>query len=267
VTDAARRLLAGETVPMNDPTPLAAAAPSLSLLGIPVSRVTYADWLTLIGGWMSGTARHVCTVNPEMIMIAQRDPIFANILRRCALTVPDGAGILWAARRRGAPLAERVTGSDGVPRIAAEAAERGWKLYFVGAAEGVAAQAAAVLRARHPGVQIVGVESGSPAPEAETALVERINASGADLLFVAFGAPEQDKWIARNLPRLRVTMAMGVGGTFDFIAGVVPRAPRLWQRLNLEWLYRLIRQPWRWKRMLRLPRFVWAVLRERDHAE
>ena len=196
-------------------------------------------------------------------MIAQHDVNFRNILNRADLCVPDGVGLLWAARRRGTPLPERVTGSDGVPIIAEHAAQNGWRLYFLGAAPGVADKAADILRAKYPELKIVGVYSGSPAPDEEDAIVERVNASQADILFVAYGAPEQDKWIARNLPRLRVIMAMGVGGAFDFIAGVVPRAPLWMQRMGLEWLFRLYLQPWRIRRMLRLPRFVLAVLFER----
>jgi N-acetylglucosaminyldiphosphoundecaprenol N-acetyl-beta-D-mannosaminyltransferase len=239
------------------------------LLGLPVDNIAYDDWLRLIGEWIAEAgqprARQVCTINPEFMMMAQRDINFRNILRRAALCVPDGAGLLWAARRHGTPLRQRVTGSDGVPIIAAAAAEPGWRLYFLGAAEGVAEKAAEVLRARHPALKIVGTYSGSPAPEDEDALVERVNASGADLLFVAFGAPEQDKWIARNLPRLNVRMAMGVGGTFDFIAGVVPRAPVWMQRLGLEWLFRLALQPWRIRRMLRLPQFVWRIVTSNEN--
>jgi N-acetylglucosaminyldiphosphoundecaprenol N-acetyl-beta-D-mannosaminyltransferase len=136
---------------------------------------------------------------------------------------------------------------------------------MLGAAPGIAQKAADVLRARYPGVQIVGVYAGSPAPSDEDALVERVNASGADILFVAYGAPVQDKWIARNLPRLRVKMAMGVGGSFDFVAGIIPRAPLWMRQAGLEWLYRLYLQPWRARRMLRLPRFVWAVLTRGQH--
>ncbi|HYO87437.1 MAG TPA: WecB/TagA/CpsF family glycosyltransferase, partial [Candidatus Limnocylindrales bacterium] len=206
---------------------------------------------------------HVCTINPEMVMIAQQDANFGHILQRADLTVPDGVGLLWAARRRSQPLPERVTGSDGVPLIAERAASEGWRLFLLGAAPGVADQAAAALCARFPGLRIVGVYSGSPSPDEEAGLCARVNASSADVLFVAYGAPEQDKWIARNRPRLNVAMAMGVGGSLDFAAGVMPRAPRALQRAGLEWLYRLWLQPWRIKRMLRLPRFVLAVLTER----
>jgi exopolysaccharide biosynthesis WecB/TagA/CpsF family protein len=235
----------------------------VSILGLPVSAITYEGWLDLIEQWITHEperVHHVCTINPEFAMIAQNDVNFANILRRANLTVPDGVGMVWAARRLGKMLPERVTGSDGVPKIAERAAQKGWKLFFLGAVEGVAQQAADVLQNRYPGVQIVGVYSGSPSPQEEAAIVERVNASGADILLVAYGAPEQDKWIARNTPCLRVTMAMGVGGSFDFIAGVIPRAPAAMQRMGLEWLYRLYLQPWRIKRMMRLPRFVIAVL-------
>jgi exopolysaccharide biosynthesis WecB/TagA/CpsF family protein len=238
----------------------------IRILGLPVDAITYAEWLDRIGEWVSARerARHVCTINPEFIMIAQHDVNFHNILSRADLCVPDGVGLLWAARRLGTRLPERVTGSDGVPIIAEAAAKQGWRLFLLGAAPGVAERAADVLRARFPGVQIVGTYSGSPAPAEEDALVERVNAAGGDILFVAYGAPEQDKWIARNLPRLRVAMAMGVGGAFDFIAGAVPRAPLWMQRAGLEWLFRLYLQPRRIGRMLRLPRFVLAVLLHGD---
>jgi len=235
--------------------------PTIRILGHPVSVVTYADWMRLIAVWMTGDRPyHVCTVNPEMLMIAQRDPVFRVVLERADVTVPDGVGLLLAAHYRGTPLPERVTGSDGVPLIAGEAARQGWRLFLLGAAPGVAEKAAAVLCAAHPALQIVGIYEGTPAPNEEAGIVARVNASGADILLVAYGAPEQDKWIARNLPRLQVKMAMGVGGTFDFIAGVVSRAPESFRRSGLEWLYRLYLQPWRIRRMMRLPRFALAVV-------
>ncbi len=239
---------------------------TIRILGLPVDAITYPQWLDLIGKWIaSNRIHHVCTINPEFIMIARRDINFHNVLSRADLCVPDGIGLLWAARHLDNPLPERVTGSDGVPKIAERAAQTGWKLYFLGAAPGVADKAAAILSQQHPTLQIVGIYSGSPAPNEEDVIIEKINASGADILFVAYGAPEQDKWIARNLPRLQVKMAMGVGGSFDFIAGVIPRAPLWMRRSGIEWMYRLYLQPWRIWRMLRLPRFVLAVLLKGEH--
>jgi len=156
-----------------------------------------------------------------------------------------------------------VAGSTLVGQIAERAAQKGWRLYLLGARPGVADQAAGTLRARYPGVNIVGTFPGSPASEEQEAIVERILAARPDVLLVAFGAPAQDVWIARNQPRLHVPVVMGVGGSLDFIAGVAKRAPGWVQRIGLEWLYRLIREPWRWRRQLALPQFVWRVLRAR----
>jgi N-acetylglucosaminyldiphosphoundecaprenol N-acetyl-beta-D-mannosaminyltransferase len=278
VLAAARPLLNGEVIETHDDRSrnIPSYPKRIPILGLPVDAITYAEWLDLIGEWISSPLRvrggergegflhHVCTINPEFIMIAQHDVNFRNILQRADLCVPDGVGLLWAARHLGHRLPERVTGSDGVPMIAERAARAGWRLFFLGAAPGVADQAAAILCERYPGLQIVGSYSGSPAPEEEDAIVERVNASGADILLVAYGAPEQDKWIARNSPRLRVRMAMGVGGAFDFIAGLLPRAPVWMRRLGLEWLFRLYLQPRRLGRMMRLPRFVLAVLLRRS---
>jgi N-acetylglucosaminyldiphosphoundecaprenol N-acetyl-beta-D-mannosaminyltransferase len=240
----------------------------LVILGVPVDYATFDGLLDYIAGWISAGDRlhQICTTSPEFVMIAQDDAEFMRVLREADLCVADGIGLLLASRYMGQPLPERVTGSDGVPLIAERAAREGWRLYLLGAAPGVAEQAAKALTARFPALNIAGTYAGSPALDEEDVIIERINTSLADILLVAYGAPKQDKWIARNRTRLKVSVAMGVGGTFDFLAGVVPRAPRWMQRLGLEWLFRLIRQPWRWRRMLRLPRFVWAVLRHRDQA-
>ena len=237
----------------------------VTMLDIPVDRITYQGWMATVERWVQADdrAHQVCTVNPEFVMMAQRDPNFRHILQRADLCIADGVGLLWAARRLAQPLPERVTGSDGVFVIAETAARLGWRLYLLGAAEGVAEQAAQVLVDQYAQLQIAGTYSGSPSGEEEADIVARINAAQADVLLVAYGATAQDKWIARNLPRLHVSMAMGVGGAFDFVAGIVPRAPAVMQRYGLEWLYRLYRQPWRWRRMLRLPRFVVSILRQR----
>jgi N-acetylglucosaminyldiphosphoundecaprenol N-acetyl-beta-D-mannosaminyltransferase len=118
------------------------------------------------------------------------------------------------------------------------------------------------LSADIPGLLIVGTHSGSPAPEEEDSIVDLVRTSGAHILFVAFGAPQQDLWIARNLARSGAVVGMGVGGSFDYLAGTARRAPRWMQERGLDWLWRLVQQPWRWRRMLALPRFAWAVLRE-----
>ena len=267
VVDAASQLLEeGDDSTASMPPPGKGATPSpIRVLGVPIHSISYESWLTQIGSWISQatTARHVCTVNPEFIMIARRDPIFFGILSRADLCLADGVGLLWACRVLKLPRPQRVTGSDGVPLIAGRAAQQGWRIFFLGAAAGVAERAADALRADHPALQVAGTHAGSPSAAEEDEIVALINGSRADILLVAYGAPKQDKWIARNLPRLEVKMAMGIGGALDFIAGDVARAPGWMRRRGLEWLYRLLRQPWRIRRMLRLPRFALAVLRER----
>ncbi len=268
VQAAAEALLGGHhafTPP--EPGPLPGRPPTVEILGVPLHKITFAGLLDRIGrmvddGRKHGRAHQVATTNPEFVMAARRDPIFAVILQRAALCLPDGMGLLWAARLLGNPLLERVTGSDGVPLIAERAAQEGWKLFLLGAAAGVAERTAAILTERYPGLQVVGTHAGSPAAGEEDDIVELVNESQADILLVAYGAPRQDKWIARNLPRLQVGVAMGVGGTFDFISGQATRAPRWLQRLGLEWFHRLLREPWRWRRMLALPRFALAVMGE-----
>jgi lipopolysaccharide heptosyltransferase II len=263
VQAAAESLLAGEGE--SEVAPAAAerweGPPTVRILGVPVHAVTFQGLLEeierLIG---DGRAHQVATVNPEFVMAARRDPIFRVILERATLCLPDGVGLLWAARWLGGRLPERVTGSDGVPMIAGRAAEKGWRIFLLGAAPGVAERTAAILSGRYPGLQVAGTYAGSPAAEEEAGIVARVNAAEADILLVAYGAPKQDKWIARNLPRLRVGVAMGVGGSFDFISGEAARAPAWMRRWGLEWLHRLWREPWRWRRMVALPRFALAVL-------
>ncbi len=210
-----------------------------------------------------GRPHQVVTVNPEFIMAARQDPRFARILHDSHLALPDGQGLLWAARILGTPLKERVTGVDTLVRMAAVAAEKGYRLYLLGAAEGVADAAARELGHCYPRLEIVGTYAGSPALEDEDRILNMIWQARPHILFVAYGAPQQEKWIARNLSRLGIPVAMGVGGAFDFISGRARRAPRWLRRLGLEWLDRLCRQPWRWRRMLSLPRFAWLVFRAR----
>jgi N-acetylglucosaminyldiphosphoundecaprenol N-acetyl-beta-D-mannosaminyltransferase len=231
------------------------------ILGTPVDSYTYESWLAQMGEWIEFGDRvyHVCTSNPEFVMIAQQNPAFFEVLNEADAVLADGVGLVLASRWRGHPLPGRVTGSDGIFRLAERAAEKGWRLFFLGAAPGVARQAAEKLRARYEQLQVVGVSGVDPDKASDS--IQQIAASGTDVLLVAYGAPVQDLWIAEHREQLPVKVALGVGGAFDFVAGVVPRAPRWMQHLGIEWLFRLYKQPWRWRRMLRLPLFVLMVLR------
>jgi N-acetylglucosaminyldiphosphoundecaprenol N-acetyl-beta-D-mannosaminyltransferase len=244
-------------------------APTVTILDVDIHRVTTAAMLDQIQQWVAlrreqGTpCRQIATVNPEFVVDAHRDPVFAAALTRADLRVADGVGILWAARRQGVRLAERVTGSDGIYAIAAQAAAAGWRLYFLGAAPGVAERTAAILQARYPGLIVAGSYAGSPAEEEWPALRERLAAARPDVLLVAYGHPRQDLWIDRHRNELPAAVAIGVGGAFDFVAGVAQRAPVWMRRVGLEWLFRLVREPWRWRRMAKLPVFAWWVVRGR----
>ncbi len=188
----------------------------------------------------------VATVNPEFIMTAYVDDTFLHILNHCDLNVIDGTGLQLALRLFHGKQCHRVTGVDLTWALADLAAREGYSLFLLGAAEGVARAAADRLQARFPALRIAGCYSGSPGEEG---LVERINSSRADILLVAFGAPKQEKFIFANAHSLKAKVAMGVGGTFDYIGGVVPRAPQWMRRLGFEWLYRLFRQPQRLSRI------------------
>lgn len=203
--------------------------------------------------------RQIVTVNPEFVMEAQHNLDFLMAINQATLALPDGVGVVWASRYLGEPVPERITGVDTLVALAQRCAIAGYRLYLLGAAPGVAATAGARLQELAPGLVIVGTYAGSPALEEEDAIIERIRTAQADVLCVAYGAPAQELWIRRNLSRLPIALAMGVGGAYDFLSGRQRRAPRIMQRLGLEWLHRLYCEPWRWRRMLALPRFAVQV--------
>jgi len=232
-----------------------------TILGVRIDRLSVAEALaTLERLALDGGAHHVVTVNPEFIMLAQQDRAFREVLNAADLSLADGVGVVWASRLLGQPVPERVAGVDTLRALARFAAGAHLRVFLLGAGDGVAEAAARVLQAQNPGLEIAGTYAGSPAPEEEEAIVSLIRRTRPDILFVAYGAPRQDQWIAHTQARLRVPLAMGVGGAFDFIAGVLRRAPRWMQRLGIEWLYRLVQEPQRWRRMVALPRFAWRVL-------
>lgn len=245
----------------------------VEILGVPIDVVTQGEAVTTLLQWvaMPEGQHHVVTPNPEMIVEARHNESFRNVLQRSDLSLPDGAGILWAAGRLGSALPERVTGTDTVIDLCARPAVQlgSVRVFLLGGASGVAERAGQELKCRNPALQIVGSYAGSPDPSEEHGIVERINAVHPTVLFVAYGAPAQDLWIACNLGRMpSVRVAMGVGGAFDFLAGVQKRAPTFLQSLGLEWLWRLILEPWRFRRIWRavavFPYLLWKEGRRRD---
>jgi N-acetylglucosaminyldiphosphoundecaprenol N-acetyl-beta-D-mannosaminyltransferase len=201
----------------------------------------------------------VVTLGTEMVVHAQHDVRFRTIINSCAFSLCDTVGLLAVARRRGAELRGRVAGVELIERLCAGAAQQGLRVYFLGGADGVAADAAAILEARFPGLQVAGARSGYFREEEAAAVAAAIRESEAKLLFVGMGSPRQEFWIAEWVRAMGCGAAMGVGGSFDVIAGRVRRAPAIFRRFGLEWFYRLLKEPHRWRRQLALPRFIWLV--------
>ena len=199
----------------------------------------------------SGTGHYVVTPNPEFIQTAKRDEEFRCLLNGADLAVADGIGVIYAAKILGRPLKEKVTGIGLAAGLCERMAKKGQKLFLLGAKPGVAEEAGEKLRARYPGLTICGVHDGYFTDD--TPVVEQIRRSEADVVFVCLGAPKQEKWMARNGEACGAKLLLGLGGSLDVFAGQVKRAPEGWQKLGLEWLYRLIKQPSRIGRMARLP--------------
>lgn len=241
----------------------AAARLRCEVLGTPLDTVSEADVLRCVERAVTQrTVIRIATVNVEYVMLARRLPAFAAVLFHADLATPDSAGILWALRRQGVSLKRRVGGSDLLWSISGQASSAGHSLFLLGGAGGVAEAAADALKAKFPALRVVGFYSGSPDTQFDDDIAGLVRQSGADILFVAFGAPNQDFWLARNLVSTGACVGLGIGGSLDYAAGVARRAPP-WMRENgMEWLWRLVLQPSRWRRMLALPRFVIAVLAE-----
>lgn len=231
------------------------------ILGSLVDKVDAKGALAKIKEFIAhGSPHHVITANAEIIYGGLRDKRLSRTLNKANLVTADGSGVVWASRQLNNPLPERVTGIDLLHGICAKAQETGWKLYFLGAAPGVAEKAVLKILEMYPGCHIVGYENGYYSQEEEKGVIENIKREEPDILFVALGAPKQEFWIREHLQELNVPVCIGVGGAFDVLAGNVERAPLWMQQKGLEWLFRLYKEPRRWRRMLALPKFVLAVL-------
>ena len=236
----------------------------IEVLGVPVDAVNMEEALAIVEAMLCGDkAETVIAVNPEKIIKAQTDPALLGRLRNAGLLIPDGIGVVAAAKILGLARMERVPGSELMPAICERAALKGYKVFLFGASPETNMRAVEVLRERYPEIQIVGCQDGYVKDQAMMQLIERINASQAEILFIALGSPKQELWMEEYLPQLKVKVCQGVGGTFDVIAGHVKRAPLVFRKMHLEWFYRLASQPKRILRQSALPKFVLQVLRRK----
>jgi N-acetylglucosaminyldiphosphoundecaprenol N-acetyl-beta-D-mannosaminyltransferase len=236
---------------------------SLNILGCRLDPID-ADAATdaIMGFARDGRGAQVITLGTEMVVHAQRDARYRSVVNACALSLCDTVGLLAVARSRGAQLQRRVTGVELIEHLCERSAREGVSVFLFGGAPGVADEAARILRARYPGLQIAGTRNGFFSADESPAIAQQIRESGAQLLFAGLGFPKQEFWLADHLRETGCGAAIGVGGSFDVISGKVERAPASWRRFGLEWLYRLVKEPKRWRRQLALPHFVLLIAGE-----
>lgn len=236
----------------------------ISVLSVPIDCMTMKETISRIVNLTKEPGLHiVATANAEMVMLAIQNPVLHGILNAASLVVPDGAGILWAAERIGEKVPERVTGVDITKELFGIAFIENLPIYCLGAAPGVAERAVKNLESQFGSVPLAGIHDGFFDESEELKIIEEIKTSKAKLVFVALGVPKQEQWIAEKLSSLDGVVAIGIGGTFDVLAGNIPRAPKWMQENRLEWLYRLYLEPQRIGRMLAIPKFIWTVIKNK----
>ncbi len=235
----------------------------ISILGVPVDRLSMDQTMARIEAFIASGQHHfIITADACGIVQAQTDPELKALYFQADLVTPDSAGVLWAARRQNQPIGARVSGVDLVDRICARSADKGYRIFFLGAAPGVAELAAERLRLKHPGCNIVGARHGYFPPESDEVVAQEVAEFRPDVLFVAMGIPRQEKFIQTTASVVGAKVSMGVGGSLDVFSGRTKRAPILFQRLRAEWLWRLLLNPTKIAKVKLLPRFVSLVLRQ-----
>ena len=233
-----------------------------TVLGVAYDNITMAEALARGRELLAGSETAYCvTPNAEMAYEAMHDPEFCSILNGAALVLPDGAGVILGAKIVRTPLKEKVAGIDFAQNMLAVFEETGSRLYLLGSKPGIAELAAEKMLQKHPKLCICGIRDGYFQDEAE--VVQAINEAKADAVYVCLGSPKQERFMHAHRGELNARLLVGLGGTLDGIAGTVKRAPKWMIRLQLEWLYQLIKEPKRFKRMLRLPKYIFAALKTR----
>lgn len=236
----------------------------VSILGLPIQNVTMDEAVNDVYSFFAlRESKIVVTPNAEILQMFQTRPEMHDALLEADYVVPDGVGVLMAAKRLGTPLKEKVAGIELGIHLLERCAAEGKRVFFLGAKPGIAEIAKAEVEKKLPDIQIVGVQDGYFKPEEEPALVERINGLDVDMLFVCLGAPKQEIWMASHKSVLKVGVMLGLGGTLDVLGNNVKRAPRWMINMRLEWLYRIIKEPYRIGRVASLPRFLLSIKKEK----
>ncbi len=229
------------------------------IMGVQIDSITMAEAVEA-GCQMvaSGGFHYVVTPNSEIIYAARKNGELKAALNSASLALPDGIGVVYAGRILGVPLKEKVAGIEFGAAMLGKAAERGWSVYFLGAKPGVAGEAGKRMQEKFPGLIVAGAADGYF--QEDGPVVEKIRASGADIVLVCLGAPKQELWMARNGQATGAKLLCGLGGSLDIFAGISHRAPDIWVKLGLEWAYRLVKEPWRIRRMMNLPKFLFTAI-------
>jgi N-acetylglucosaminyldiphosphoundecaprenol N-acetyl-beta-D-mannosaminyltransferase len=242
----------------------------INVLGVPIHKINMSEALhKSIEFLKSNEKRVIFTPNSEIIMMAKDDKNLLNAIKEADLIIPDGIGLVLASKILKKPLEERVTGIDLMENILDYCNKSKKSIFILGGKPGVADKALKNISKKYPNIKALGSyhgyfkghHIGQEGHDEEKSVINLINNLKPDVLFVAFGAPKQELWIQRYKNEINSNIFMGVGGSVDVYAGEVKRAPVVYQKLGLEWLYRLIKEPWRYKRMMALPKFVIEVLK------
>lgn len=234
----------------------------IDILGTEFDNISIVDAVEYAWGTLSARkAALFVTPNSEMVLDARKNRLLRSAIRAAELVLPDGIGVIYASRILGTPIMAKVAGIDFASALLARMGEQGKSAYLLGAKPGVADKAAETLCRKYPGLVIAGASDGYFVDD--TAIIEKINASDPDFLMVCLGSPKQEQWMIKNRDRLKVGAMAGLGGVLDVYAGTVERAPQKWIDMGLEWLYRLIKEPRRITRMLKLPGIIVGAILER----
>ncbi len=248
----------------------------VKIFGVEIDNVSFDEATEILEGFLtSDRLNTICTPNTEIVMAAKDNPSLKDLINQNDLIIPDGIGLIYGSKIRNKPLKERVTGFDLSVKMLEMADEKGYSLFLLGGKKGVAKKASENIVSEYPNIRIAGYHHGyfkgshigHDNHQEEKKIVEMINESKTDIIFVGLGFPKQEIWIAKNKERIHGKVIIGNGGTMDILAGVSKRAPEIFQRLGLEWFYRLIREPTRIKRQLAIPKFVLSVLLDKEAIE